>query len=484
MLKKIISIIMLFLLTFWSFQNSAFATNKEKTYFRVTAYYSPLAWQSHYIKWTYQKELTMNWIGIRWASWKRVFSWMLAAPSKYSFWTKIKLKWLWIWEVSDRWGAIVKAWERKFKYDRIDIWCGYWEKGLQRAMYWGNRVVEWEIVTRKSRVNLNIKNIPAPRWTIYHAIKNPDLVLKKRTIKRRIYLAWNKVKSNTKNIKKNIFSWPIKDSNSVKKLQKILTEMKKYTGKINWKYSDIKWIILKFQIENKIISTKSQKGAGNFWPKTRKVLEKKYKIFLKAREIAIKKEERIKKAKENLFKKPIQNKEWVIELQKVLDEMKIYSWKIDWDYSKIRWVILTFQLENNLISDKKEKGAGNFWPKTRKTLEKKYKEFKIKQEEERIKKIELEKKLKKAREEAEKRINSIWEIKFWDISNDVRMCQMALKEVWFFNYKDTAIFWEKTRQSIINYQLDRKLISNKKIYWAGMFWPKTRKMLIKDLSEK
>ena len=388
MLKKFFTTITLIIILFWLFQNNTFANKKEKTYFRITAYYSPVPNQTHYIKWNYEAEIIMNWEWIKWASGKKVFSWMLAAPSKYAFWTKIKLKWLWIAEVADRGWAIVKAWKRNFKYDRIDIWCGYWEDWLQRAMFWWNRIIEWEIVSRNSKVTLNIKNIPAPRWTIYHAIKNPDF-LKKWTIKRKIYLSWKKIE---KKISKN----------------------------------------------NKEI---------------------------------------------NIFNWPIQSSFWVKKLQKVLKEMKLYSWKIDWQYISIRKLILIFQLKNKIISKKTDIWAGNFGPKTRKTLKIKYKEFKEKIKKEKIAKLKREKEEKKKKLKAEKKINSIWDIKFWDISYDVRMCQKVLKEVWYFNYKDTAIFWEKTKQSIINYQLDRKIISNKNVYGAGMLWPKTRQSLIKDLSK-
>jgi len=386
MTKKIITILTILTIFFSILSNKAYSATQKK-YFRVTAYYSPLPNQTHYIKWDYVREIRMNWRWIRWASGKKVFSWMLAAPSIYSFGTKIKLKWLGIAEVADRWGAIVKAWERSFKHDRIDIWCGYWEEGLQRAMFWWNRVIEWEIVPRNSKVNLNIKNIPAPKWTIYHAIKNPDFI-KTWSVKNEIYLSSKVQKNNQTKIKDDIFNWPIKNSEQVKILQEKLIEMDLYSKEIDWNYSSIKEIILKFQLDNNVISKDTDIWAGNFWPKTRKTFKEKYTSFIK------------------------------------------------------------------------------------------------KKEEEKLRKIELEKKEKKARLEATNRINNIWKIKFWDISYDVRVCQKILNEVWYFKYKDTAIFWEKTRQSIINYQLDKKLIENENIYWAGIFWPKTRKSLIEDLTKK
>lgn len=397
MIKKIISIFVFTSLFFWFFQNNSNAKwNNDKTYFRVTAYYSPLPNQSHYIKWNYEKEIIMNGKWIKWASGKKVFSWMIAAPSKYSFWTKIKLKWLWIAEVSDRWGAIVKSWERNFKYDRIDIWCGYWEKWLQRAMFWGNRVIEWEIVSRKTKTNLNIKNIPAPRWTIYHAIKNPNLI-KTKTVENKIYLSAKKETKveKLKTIKKDLFSWPIQDKDWVKNLQEILKKMKLYSWKINWEYSSIRKIILDFQLKNKVISKNNEKWAWNFWPKTRKTLKEKYNLFLKNKEL---------------------------EEKKAKQEKKI--------------------------------------------------------------KLLLEKKKKISFKKYTKKIKNLWNLKFWDISYNVRQLQIILKRLWFFKYKDTAIFWEKTKKALINYQISKKLIINSKSRWAWVFWPNTKKSLIEDLTEK
>ena len=392
MIKKILSILVITFLISWFFIQKASANIQKQRYFVVTAYYSPLPNQSHYIMWTYAKELRMNGKWIRWASGKKVFPGMLAAPSIYTFWTKIKLEWVGIWEVADRWGAIVKAGVRSFKYDRIDIWMWHWEKWLQRAMHWWTRTIKWSIIPKNNKVYLPLSKLPAPRWTIYHAKKNPDF-LQKWEVKNKVYL-------------------------------------------------------------------------------NRKVPVPKVKKFISGTGTEI-----------NIFSWPITNSTWVKKLQNILKEMKLYSWEINWEYSSIRWIVLEFQLKNNVISKKTDIWAGNFWPKTRKTLKQKYSDFKEKVKKEAENKIKKEKEEKQARIKAEKRIQNIWNIKFWDISYDVRACQKVLKEVWYFNHKDTAIFWEKTKQSIINYQLDKKLIKNKNIYWAGIFWPKTRKSLIEDLSK-
>jgi len=381
-MKKIISILILILILTGFYTQNTTATNKK--YFRVTAYYSPLPNQNYYIKGNYIAEKRMNWEGIRWASGKPVFSGMLAAPKSYKFWTQIYLKWLWIWEVADRWGAIVPAWERNFKYDRIDVWVGYWDEGLRRAMYWGNRVIEWYIVNNNSKVTLNYKKIPDPTWAI----------------------------PKTKQTKNYI---------------------KKYTKKI---------VKSEFEIN----------------------LEKELKIFNK------------KITKETETKK----------LQEILTKLDLYSGEIDWNYKNIEQIITNYQLEKKLIKNKKNLWAWYFWPKTRASLKKDYKIFLIKQEEENKKIKEFENQLNSLKTESEKQakniLKNIWNVKTWEVSAWVRELQKTLKKLWYFEYKDTAIFWAKTKKALISYQLDKKIIANIYVPGTGYFGPNTKAQMLNDLA--
>ena len=384
-MKKILSIITLILLFsgFYSQNTSA----KNKKYFRVTAYYSPLPNQRHYLRGNYWSELLMNWKWIRWASWKKVFSGMLAWPSSYRFWTKIYLKWLWVWEVADRGWAIVHAGERKFKYDRIDIWVWFWDEWLRRAMYWGNRVVEWYFVKRNSKVNINYKKIPAPYWAIPKTKK---------------------------------------------------------TRKINYLYNKkvIKPIKSQFEIN----------------------LEKELKIF----------------------NKKIENSKETKILQEKLKNLWLYNWKIDWNYNNIKKIIANYQLEKKLIKKIWDPWTAYFWPKTRASLKKDYKNYLIKKEEEKKQIQKFEEKIKKLKDssaqKAKNKLKQIWNVKYWEISPWVRELQKTLKILWFFDYKDTAIFWAKTKKALINYQLKSKVIANTYVPWTWHFGPATKKQLLNDLA--
>lgn len=111
----------------------------------ATAYYSPLPDQKYYLRNNHREELLLNGNGTHGASGKAVFNGMLAAPKGYGFGTKIWVEGFGIGSVEDRGGAIVPAGARGNEHDRIDIWMGYGEEGLARALAWGRRSVRARI---------------------------------------------------------------------------------------------------------------------------------------------------------------------------------------------------------------------------------------------------------------------------------------------------------------------------------------------------
>lgn len=123
------------------------AIEAGKRTFKVTAYYSPLPGQSFYLQGNYEAEIRMNGNGTHGASGRAVFPGMIAAPKTYPFGTKIRLGGLGVGTVTDRGGAIVKAGERGQEYDRIDVWMGYGEPALRRALKWGVRTIDGEILS-------------------------------------------------------------------------------------------------------------------------------------------------------------------------------------------------------------------------------------------------------------------------------------------------------------------------------------------------
>ena len=236
---------------FFSFHwDSGYAASETRE-FVVTAYYSPLPDQSFYLKWNFEAEKTLNGEGTHWASGKPVFVGMIAAPKTYDFGTRIDFDGLGVGIVEDRGGAIVKAWERGYSYDRIDIWMGSWEAWLRRAMVWGKRKVTGTIITDTSKPLLNFRDIDTGKV---------DLSL------------YGKITNNST-------SWYL--SNDVIVMFSDLW----YTIE----NADIRGMIIEFQKDHGIIQSEKDDGAWVYGPKTKTTLAKEHSHFKELRDAEIEK---------------------------------------------------------------------------------------------------------------------------------------------------------------------------------------------------
>jgi len=112
------------------------------TTFTITAYYSPLEGQEHYLTGSYEGDIYLNGNGTNGADGTQVYPGMVAAPKSYPFGTKMYIPGVGLVAVHDRGGAIKHAGERGNEYDRLDIWMGAGDAGLNRALTWGKRVVD------------------------------------------------------------------------------------------------------------------------------------------------------------------------------------------------------------------------------------------------------------------------------------------------------------------------------------------------------
>jgi len=445
MLHKILSFLVLIFLSLGFLPQELFAN--DDNYFVVTAYYSPLPGQKHYLKWNYEDEKRLNGQWIAGASWKKVFSWMLAAPKKYGFGTKIQLEWLWVGVVEDRWWAIVPAWKRWYSHDRIDVWVGYGDEWLRRALYWGKRKVKGKVISRWSNTTLDYSTIPAPLWATNGLRKIP-----------------------------NVFHIPLgKGSNtsSVIELQKLLQEVWKYDGKVDGIYnSEVIDIIYDFQIENNIVKNEQSFWAWYWGATTRNLFLKKYISGELTQEQSQKKQGE-KKILE-VFDTPLKHTQDTEILQDILIEMGLYKDDIDGNYKSIEKSIYNYQISKDIVKNETEIWAWVFGPKTRASLRESYTEyldFKKRQ-------LELEKIYSDIEEESiEEAKNITKEIgtpKYGNIDTNVRELQVWMNKIWYFDYKDTAIFWVKTKNSIIEFQIEKWVIDTPHETWAGIFGPKTK----------
>ncbi len=452
-MKVILSIVTLLFTLVSLIPVDVYAT--DTGYFIVTAYYSPLPDQEYYIMGNYEAEVRMNGRWTNGASGAPVFSWMLAAPGKYGFGTKIYLEWLGIGDVQDRWGAIVPKGERWFKHDRIDVWMGTWEEGLRRAMYWGKRKVKWQVVSKTKPSTLDYHVIPSPVWASNGLKKSPQIA--------------------------GFFSQPLwvgSNKKSVQQLQEFFTEIGKYNWKIDGIYNDeIIDIVFDFQVENKLISYNYEYGAGYWGAKTRKLFLKKY-LSGAFKNTTVKE----KDVYTEVFDGPANTIERVNTLQEILTKLDLYNGEIDGDYSSISDAIFEFQVINELIDSNNHPAAGWFGPKTRETIKQKYEEY-LAEEKALEEKLERQKLLQdEAKQEATKILENIGEVKFGEVSPRVRELQIHLNTLGYFNHKDTAIFWKITSNSILKFQLDHDLVQSANDIGAGNYWPKTRAKLLESLS--
>jgi len=537
-MKKLLSIntIILFFISLLPV-NHAWAVSNT-WYFVVTAYYSPLPNQDKYLTGNYESEKRLNWQWIAWASWKSVFSWMLAAPKSYNFGTKIYLEWLWIWSVEDRGWAIVPAWQRGYKHDRIDVWMWYWDEWLQRALYWWKRTVKGYVVNSSSEVTINYNKVSSPKWATSWLSSQKDVF--------------------------NYSLWIWSDISKVKKLQQFLKDLSLYNWDIDWVYNkEITNIVYSFQVSNDILSSQYDLWAWYWWVKTRGLFKKMYlnwefddlesnkKILFslnnysqneKAELIENKEEVEIKNIEEsliieeeikenielleeedtsidfeykateyiesiktnmNLFDSFTDNTSQVKQLQNIMFDMWYYEWDISWNYDDLISSIYNYQIDNWIVINESSPWAWYFWPKTRASIKNKYlsyledlrnnklDELKLAYEEEQReleeqkRREELEQKYKElekyALDIATKKIELIWNLRQWEVSSSVRELQLVLKDLWYFEYQDTAIFWEITKEAVIDYQLDKNIISSKDDIASWIVWPKTLDSIKNDL---
>jgi hypothetical protein len=70
------------------------------------------------------------------------------------------------------------------------------------------------------------------------------------------------------------------EEEDIEELQEILKEMWIYEGRISGNYTDIKQVLIAYQIDRWVIEDKDSVWAWYFWPKTRAVVQEDYKAYL------------------------------------------------------------------------------------------------------------------------------------------------------------------------------------------------------------
>lgn len=135
--------------------------------FLITMYYSPQRGQCCYATGGYTAEIVLNGEGKAGADGTAVYPGMVAAPPSYAFGTRIKLPGVGIVSVHDRGGAI----KEQGNVHRLDIWSGYGEDGLARALAFGVQTIKGTVYPpafRQPPERFSFDKLPAPFAELEH----------------------------------------------------------------------------------------------------------------------------------------------------------------------------------------------------------------------------------------------------------------------------------------------------------------------------
>lgn len=316
---------------------------QEGRKFTVTGYYSPLPNQTYYVTGSYETEKRLNGHGIAGADGTPVFPGMIAAPSSYAFGTVICLPDFGCGRVHDRGGAIVEAGGRNIaRHDRLDLWMGYGEEGLARALDLGLWHTEGTIYEPGTAGNVDI----AVNFKSVKPIGRMLDVPAPTVFAKNLYLTSN--------------------GEAVEALQESLQKLGFYYEAIDGDYDeDLKMAVLAFQLENFVVDDATEAGAGSFGPKTRTALSE-----------ALTKYETQKALSERWndfhFEAPLskgKRDESVVKLQEILVQRELLDHQPTGYFGKLtKEALIKFQIEEGLISSETASGAGTVGPKTREKL--------------------------------------------------------------------------------------------------------------------
>lgn len=232
------------------------ASGEELTYpytqvFTISAYYSPLEGQGHYVTGTYEGDIRLNGNGTNGADGTPVYPGMVAAPSVYEFGTKMYIPGIGIVAIHDRGGAIVSGDAEAGTYDRLDIWMGYGDIGLERALNWGMRDIEVTIYGIDDTLSeeIYLEGYSDTEKFIKTVVAAPDLF--------------------------STDLWYGDNSDDIKRLQEYLAILDYLNSKITGYYDDATMeAVFNFQVDSGILDDWEDLGAGHFGINTRFAMDK------------------------------------------------------------------------------------------------------------------------------------------------------------------------------------------------------------------
>lgn len=312
-------------------------TSKTPTtvYFDITAYYSPLPDQQRYVTGSYESDIRLNGSGVHGADGTPVYPGMVAAPRIYPFGTKMKIPGVGTVAVHDRGGAIVAS-NSPDAHDRLDIWMGYGDKGLSRALGWGRRIVPVTMygIDPSVKESVYLEGYSEVESIVRHVVSTPSLFPED--------------------------VWYESNGNDVVKLQRMLQSMG-YTTPIDGFYGDdTRKAVMTFQRDRGLIRDETDLGAGHTGFQTRIALDKA---------LVERKKELLPRS--SSLGSGVQGVD-VRRLQEML-KMLGYSIRVTGVFdAQTADAVYQFQYDNKLVTSTHDFGAGHFGPKTSQSLSRAY----------------------------------------------------------------------------------------------------------------
>ena len=376
-----------------------FQANCEEKTFVVTAYYSPKSWQAFYYKDTFEAEKTLNWEWLHGASGKPVFNGMLAAPSSYDFGGLLYFPSLgWVWEIADRWWAIVQAWEKWQSYDRIDVRMWTWELWLVKALVFGKQTITWYYCDAatvkakwiKAKVWFNLDLIPIQKYFFDSTLFLQELKYGRSDVwvyKLQGYL----MKFGYMNKKTGYFGWETKNALCKYQITRGLSTWK-YCGTFGSKTryfmkneAKLRWFLPDFSetttIENLIYYSKNYEFKSNVIMNENNTMSSWAISEGSNKDSSATPQNDVQQKIINYFTEPYNNgaiNEKIWDLQDMLRHYGFYEWELTNTYDKKTInAVHNFQIAAGILKaeDKTSAARWRMWPSTRNKLNEKRAEF-------------------------------------------------------------------------------------------------------------
>lgn len=440
--------------------------------FTLTAYYSPLPGQLKYVTGSYSGDIRLNGRGTNGADGTPVYAGMVAAPKKYDFGTKLFIPGIGMTAVHDRGGAIVEAATDEngdgevdgWKHDRLDIWMGYGDKGLKRALDWGLRTLEVTVYGIDDTVEENV--------TLSDF--SPD----EKFTQEYYYIPEYYNDNYAEEVPQVLFKedlWYLDKSDDVKELQEYLTQLGYFKGITNGYFGDeTRMAIYLFQKDKGIVRDITDLGAGHFGLQTRQELEK-----------AVVNRKKTVMPKTNMGEDDADaDSANVLKLQKLLN-LAGYSVKETGKYdAQTTKAVFKFQKDNKIVKNENELGAGYFGPKTSSALSAKLDKL--------VKDGKATLPVAHANEEVEALVESKAVLTPYMHENlslgstgpTVKRLQKELKSLNLLRKEPTGTYDETTEHAVFKLQQVSGLVSAMEDDGAGVFGPQTREKLNNVLASK